>query len=670
MADIINRVLSGQFRVDAFIASGGMGAVYRVWDLKRNVPLAMKVLHTDLSEDPTMFKRFKREANALKKLAHPNIVPFYGLYQTADFAFLLERYVDGPSLKEILRERHGKPMAVEEVLVYLKALSAALGYAHAFGVVHCDVKPGNVMVDQGGNIYLTDFGIARHSDSTTTTLATVGTAAYMAPEQIRGEAVSPATDVYALGVMLFEMLTGQRPFKGDEKGTESGGSTANERIRYAHLTNAPPDPRTYNPALSPATADVILKALTKNPAERFASTGELFSAFCSATGIGTALVSDRISREITGSSAGQKGAVSSSSHILEMKSPTTRGLTFLKSWPGWITGGALCLLIIIAIAYQFKGSPQDQTGIDALTGPTVAESSSPPTSAPSHTSIPTKTATLIPTPTVIPTDTSVPTVTSTPPEIRKAEDGADLVFVPAGEFIMGSDASTDPYFWGAEGPPHRVYLDGFWIYRMEVTNAMYQACVAQKACPRPAQAYSNTRDPYYGNADYASYPVIYVDYVDALSYCQWAGGRLPTEAEWEKAARGTDQRLFPWGDDLPAADKLNFCDWNCPFGLRISSVDDGYRDTAPVGSYPAGASLYSVLDMAGNVSEWTADWMGTLYYQNSPEKNPLGPASGTRRVVRGGSWGNPTDGVRTTGRFSVNPTNTVETIGFRCVYSP
>src|SRR3972149_8492524 len=183
-----------------------MGAVYRVWDLKRNVPLAMKVLHSDLADDPHMFKRFQREANALKRLTHPNIVQFYGLFHTLDIAFLLERFVDGPSLKDILRQK--KQLSIQEVLVYLKALCAALGYAHANGVVHCDVKPGNVLIDQGGNIYLTDFGVARHAESTTTTLGTAGTPAYMAPEQIRGEAVTPATDVYALGVMLFEMLTG------------------------------------------------------------------------------------------------------------------------------------------------------------------------------------------------------------------------------------------------------------------------------------------------------------------------------------------------------------------------------------------------------------------------------------------------------------------------------
>jgi serine/threonine-protein kinase len=152
MSNLIGQTLLKQFRVEAFIAAGGMGTVYRVWDLKRSVPLAMKVLHADLAEDPSILKRFKREARALEKLAHPNIVPFYGLYQTQDFAFLVERYIDGPTLKQVLRRREGRPLSADEALVYLKALSSALGYAHSNGVVHCDVKPGNVMIDKGGGV--------------------------------------------------------------------------------------------------------------------------------------------------------------------------------------------------------------------------------------------------------------------------------------------------------------------------------------------------------------------------------------------------------------------------------------------------------------------------------------------------------------------------------------
>jgi TolB protein len=291
--NLIGQTLLNQFRVDAFVASGGMGVVYRVWDLKRSVALAMKVLHADLAEDPSLFKRFQREARALQKLTHPNIVPFYGIYQTGGLVFLLERYIDGPSLKEILRNYRDQPLPLQEVFTYLKALCAAVGYAHANGVIHCDIKPGNVMVDQGGNIYLTDFGIARHAESTTTTMATAGTAAYMAPEQIRGEAVRPETDVYALGIVLFETLTGQRPFRGIESGTESAGRTANERIRHAHLALPPPDPSTINNSISKPLGQVVLTALAKAPQDRFSSTQALFAATCAATGVRQEEIADR-----------------------------------------------------------------------------------------------------------------------------------------------------------------------------------------------------------------------------------------------------------------------------------------------------------------------------------------------------------------------------------------
>ncbi|HOH20174.1 MAG TPA: serine/threonine protein kinase [Anaerolineaceae bacterium] len=283
--NLIGRVIKGQFRVDSFLDSGGMGSVYRVWDTKRNVPLAMKVLHSELAEDPAMFTRFKREARALQKLAHPNIIPFYGLYETQEFIFMLERFIDGPTLRDILRKSQGCGLSEGDALIFLKAISSALGYAHENGVIHCDIKSANVMVDQGGSIYLGDFGIARHADSTTTMMGSAGTPAYMAPEQIEGEPVTPATDIYALGILLFEMLTGERPFRGNEKGTEKTGSTVNERIRYAQLNLAPPNPSSLNPKISNQLSRVILQSLEKDPAKRFQSCQEFLGAVCQALGV-------------------------------------------------------------------------------------------------------------------------------------------------------------------------------------------------------------------------------------------------------------------------------------------------------------------------------------------------------------------------------------------------
>ena len=358
MANIISKTFLNQYRVDAFLASGGMGAVYRVWDLKRNVPLAMKVLHSELADDPHVFKRFKREANALKKLTHPNIVQFYGLFKTPEFSFLLEEFINGPSLKDVLRLRAGKPMPVQEALIYLKALSSALGYAHANGVVHCDVKPGNVLLNQGGNIYLTDFGIARHADSDTTTMGVAGTAAYMAPEQIGEESVTPATDVYALGVMLYEMLTGQRPFRGSEVGTEKSGNTVDDRIRHAHRHIQPPDPQSLDPSLSHTLAQAVLTALEKDPARRYQTTQALFEAICAASGMEPAHVSDRVILP-----AKLQGTVLPNQILPQQTSQTVPPTPIKKPAIPWLVGGAALVLIILAMSMIVSKAQSDNNEI-------------------------------------------------------------------------------------------------------------------------------------------------------------------------------------------------------------------------------------------------------------------------------------------------------------------
>ncbi|MFC2028633.1 protein kinase [Chloroflexota bacterium] len=292
--NLVGKTISGRYRVEAFIAAGGMGSVFKALDLKRNIYLAMKVLHGDLAEDPVMFRRFKREARALQKLTHPNIVPFYGLGETRDFVFMLQQFINGPTLKEIIKRKNRQPLTERETLIFLKSICSALGYAHSAGVVHCDLKPANILIDQGGQIYLGDFGIARHIDSTVTTMADAGTPAYMAPEQILGKSVSSATDVYALGVLLYEMLSGRRPFLGTEKGAEGTGRTNRERIRYAHLNLQPINPRVRNPKINEQLASAILQALEKDPGKRFQSCHALMNAVCQALGIQSGQIQDQL----------------------------------------------------------------------------------------------------------------------------------------------------------------------------------------------------------------------------------------------------------------------------------------------------------------------------------------------------------------------------------------
>jgi formylglycine-generating enzyme required for sulfatase activity len=274
----------------------------------------------------------------------------------------------------------------------------------------------------------------------------------------------------------------------------------------------------------------------------------------------------------------------------------------------------------------------------------------------------------------LPTSTKIPlpTHTNTPQPAFEINpiDGAKLVYIPEREFWMGLD-NTDPHWRGAESPMHPITLSAYWIYLTEVTNVMYRLCDDANACPRPEQSYLRDILDYYTNPIYDEYPVVYVTYADALAYCQWAGGYLPTEAQWEKAARGTDKRLYPWGNEGVDGTRANYCDSNCPIDNNRQSGNDNYPFTAPVGSYPAGASPYGLMDMAGNVLEWIADWHQINYYTISPDVDPIGPSSGDggRRGYRGGSWYNQFPELQASARNSMGPSQSRETIGFRCVIS-
>jgi len=248
-----------------------------------------------------------------------------------------------------------------------------------------------------------------------------------------------------------------------------------------------------------------------------------------------------------------------------------------------------------------------------------------------------------------------------------------MLYVPEGNFTMGDTADQalaecNKVYKGCsrswftnEEPPHIVSLAAYWVDKTEVTNAMYALCVQVGACKPPSQYSSRTHDSYYSDPQYANYPVINVDWNDANTYCQWVGARLPSEAEWEKAARGADGRIYPWGNSLPTCSLVNFS----PYGSS-----DCVGDTKAVGSYPSGASPYGALDMAGNVWEWVADWYSDTYYASSPTNNPPGPSSGQYRVLRGGSWYDNELDLRSANRNWLEPDYRNNYFGFRCVLSP
>ncbi len=236
-------------------------------------------------------------------------------------------------------------------------------------------------------------------------------------------------------------------------------------------------------------------------------------------------------------------------------------------------------------------------------------------------------------------------------------DGAPMVLIPAGVFPMGvpagdRDGGRDEY------PRHEVFLDAYFIDQFEVTNARYLNFVKATGHRIPSHPTNPSRSLWQGmeiSESLADRPVVNVDWYDAAAYCQWAGKRLPTEAEWEKAAKGTTDRRFPWGNVEPTDKHLNY-----------NQRWIGEKTLMPVGSYEAGKSPYGVYDMAGNVWEWVNDWYSARYYENSPAHNPKGPERGTKKVLRGAGWQSETPTVRIFTRVESDPTNRNESTGFRC----
>jgi serine/threonine-protein kinase len=633
----------GKYKIVEEIGRGGFAAVYKAIDTTLNRTVALKVLAAPPPGDPTFLERFWREARTAANLKHPNIVAIYEVAEVEGRYCLAMEFLPGRTLAQILQEEGTLPP--RRVAEITQQLASALDYAHARGFVHRDIKPSNIIVDDQGHVTLTDFGTVKLPEGTKLTAPwmSIGTPEYMSPEQISGLVIKPASDIYSLGIVCYEMLSGQVPFSG-----------AIPHVLHAHVYDAPA-PLTELAAQTPeVVAEVIHYALAKKPEERFASAREMARALTAAVEAAGEPLLETAARKkqdkatiplseeptprpirppgfpqrVVDIEAREEAIRRAMAAERERKTPTAvkrptplpgvrKGLPRRVAAIGRILLVAGLLGVVGIVYYRSRVMPEKQT-------PVI-----PPI---------------------------LPTMPAQTIELQMSErDGAEMVFVPAGDFYMGSRDSDDANADNDEKPMHPVSLDDFLIDKFEVTNADFARFVEATGYQTDAEKEGLSRNWRDAAEGQDNHPVVYVSWNDAVAYCEWVGKRLPTEAEWEKTARGTDGKIWPWGNDWDE-DKVN-------------SSEAGPGHTTAVGSYPDGASPYGCMDMAGNVWEWVADWYQGDYYQAAPDRNPQGPNQGVSRVVRGGSWALPQRLNRCTGRFGFLPWVSRDDLGFRCASS-
>ena len=536
-----------------------------------------------------------------------------------------------------------------QILTGLKAI-------HENGIIHRDLKPGNILFDSYGTARISDLGFAKalQSDSSMSLSMSggmFGTPAYMAPEVWRGNQASVRSDIYSLGCILYEMLTDMVLFEGE---TPAMAMTK-------HLIEGP----RFHQSL-PAGWDALLKnCLAMDPDDRYPSAEALLEVLDR----GVLEASNRTAEQdgqspkqpekTSEANSSGKGTAADEPPSRAPSQAETNGKQKLgsvgekKDKRMWVVGAVIGALLLI-LGVLTMSLLKTRNRMAAMTLPT-----DPPqavrTEAPAAGKTPAKDST------PVQSKTSTPTITPTPQPtlgigsiMIREEDGMEMVYVPAGEFEMGSESGVSD-----EKPVHTVYLDAYRIDKYEVSNAQYAKCVAAGDCTKPMYTNSSTRSNYFGNPEYDHYPVTNVSWHQANTYCQWAGGDLPTEAQWEKAARGTDGRTYPWGNESPTCQLTNFNNGTYENPAHCKG------DTSLVSDSESGASPYGALNMAANVSEWVRDWYGP--YQSGDTQNPEGPSSGTARVIRGGSWFSYYRVIRATYRVGGNPADADCVFGFRCV---
>jgi formylglycine-generating enzyme required for sulfatase activity len=670
---LVGTTIAEKYAVEAVVGEGGFAVVYRAQHVIWKRPVALKVFKAlgDFSpaERAKLFDEFVQEGALLAELSERSAAIVQardiGMLTTArgeSIPYMVLEWLDGKTLEAVLEHERAAALplrTVGETVRLLDSAAEALALAHKSGIAHRDVKPGNLFLigdarSDTCTVKLLDFGIAKvvadaqkmaGSFTKTGGQVTSFTPAYGAPEQFTRThgSTGPWTDVFALALIGVEVLSGKAPLDGED--------FVQLAVSSSHPTHRP-TPRTLGVVVSDAVEAVFVKALSVKTTERYAAAGEFWNALRAAVDMaplrGITTTRNPADLDIGRASTIAAPAIGPPTASSAALSSTT--LQPVEKGRGALVGGLVAGVVVLGAVSFFM-----------LRGHGVA----PPLPTPSPAM-----ASALPSATSSPLASASAAPLACPPQ---------MIAIPGGAFYMGSDLAD------SEKPPHQVRLSPYCIDEFEVTIEQHKACSDAGKCLRAGTtneiegmsakdhaAYDplcTARDP----VGHARHPVNCVTWDQAVDYCQEQGKRLPTEAEWEFSALGPDGRKFPWGDDEPASGRLNACGAECMAWAKKQKVelvpmyksDDGWATTAPVGSFPKGASRYGLQDVVGNVWEWVADWYGP--YAKGDATDPKGPVEGTERVIRGGAWnGGYPDWVRPSFRYHNAPSARSHGIGFRC----
>jgi formylglycine-generating enzyme required for sulfatase activity/tRNA A-37 threonylcarbamoyl transferase component Bud32 len=696
---LVGTTVQDKYVVEQVVGEGGFSVVYRATHLIWKQPVALKCFKVqalasqDLRQE--LLDAFIQEGRLMTELSTRTSA----IVQARDVGtitrddgtwipFLVLEWLEGKPLDKVLEEevaRHEAGRTVEQCVDLLNGAAEAVALAHRRNIVHRDIKPANLFVTAaadgaGESVKILDFGVAKvmaeHLDldkalKQTSATLTAFTPSYGAPEQFSRAhgATGPWTDVYAFALVMVELLRGGVPALEGDDYLQLAMASANEAVR--------PTPRRYGLNVSDQVEAVFAKALAVKPADRFATMGEFWRALRSAVfpqergwtppesraDVAVSLAPRSASSAVLALAATTLAAPPGTPSAMVPPDVTTTSPTHAPPASTGAPSRGRAAMVLGAAALIMLGTG----GLVMLRKGTRSES-------PAVAAAPTASS------------ASSSSSASTPPVCPP-----DMAAVPGGKFFMGSDDDS----FSAWKPAHKVELSPYCIDIDEVTAGQYKACSDVGECKRAAtrsswkKAEGDTQKEHerkeeaystlctFGREGMERHPINCVTWADAANYCKVHGKRLPTEAEWEFAARKSDGRKFPWGDDPPTSEHMNACGLECTRwmekqglkpGPRMYETDDGYPGTAPVGSYPKGRTIFGLNDMVGNVFEWTSDWMGP--YTADEQKDPQGPAEGVKKVIRGGgfnggyvSWVNPAF------RYGMEPERHTHAIGFRCAKS-